>query len=517
MSKKVTIVGGHGNIALRLARILSSEGRTVTSIIRNSEQEQDIKNVSATPRVLSLENDPVYTFTEAFTGQDVVYFSAGAGGKGGAERTKKVDFDGAVKTFEAITAVEGPKPRLILVSCIDVRDTTKVPPHYNEEDITASERLWKAIPAYMHWKYEADKILVTHKAFKWTILRPGALINDPGKGTADIGRTHISKPISRDDVAKALALLLDREDAAGLAIDLVGGDTPLEEGLDALLRVVIFSSACVLTELSWSRITHRLCSVPTSHGAPIIGWFRMSKKVIIVGGHGNVSLRLAKLLGSKHSVTSIIRDPAQEKDIKEISATPLVLSLEDDPASKFSEAFKGQDVVYFSAGAGGKGGEERTKKVDYEGAVKTFDAIEGVAGPKPRLILVSAIDVRDPEKIPSHYNEEDKAVAERVRKAIPAYMHWKYEADKNLVKRSTFKWTILRPGGLNNEPGKGTADIGRTHITKTISRDDVAKALAVLLDREDAAGLAIDFVGGDTPIEEGLDAFIKKGETDWLG
>ena len=115
---------------MRLARILSSEGHTVTSIIRNSEQEQDIKNVSATPRVLSLENDPVYTFTEAFTGQDVVYFSAGAGGKGGAERTKKVDFDGAVKTFEAITAVEGPKPRLILVSCIDVRDTTKVPPHY---------------------------------------------------------------------------------------------------------------------------------------------------------------------------------------------------------------------------------------------------------------------------------------------------------------------------------------------------------------------------------------------------
>ncbi len=24
-------------------------------------------------------------------------------------------------------------------------------------------------------------------------------------------------------------------------------------------------------------------------------------------------------------------------------------------------------------------------------------------------------------------------------------------------------------------------------------------------------------IGGDTPIEEGLDAFVKKGETDWLG
>lgn len=61
-------------------------------------------------------------------------------------------------------------------------------------------------------------------------------------------------------------------------------------------------------------------------------------------------------------------------------------------------------MVYFSAGAGGKGGEERTKKVDYEGAVKIYDAIEGVAeGKRPFLVLVSGIDVRDPEKIPAHY------------------------------------------------------------------------------------------------------------------
>lgn len=41
--------------------------------------------------------------------------------------------------------------------------------------------------------------------------------------------------------------------------------------------------------------------------------------------------------------------------------------------------------------------------MDYEGAVKVFDAIEGVKGSKPRLILVSAIDIRDPDKVPAHY------------------------------------------------------------------------------------------------------------------
>lgn len=44
----------------------------------------------------------------------------------------------------------------------------------------------------------------------------------------------------------------------------------------------------------------------------------------------------------------------------------------------------------------------------------------------------------------------------------------------------------------------------------------MAEVLALLVDREDAAGLGIDLVGGGSLIEEGLDAFIKKGETDFL-
>lgn len=44
-----------------------------------------------------------------------------------------------------------------------------------------------------------------------------------------------------------------------------------------------------------------------------------------------------------------------------------------------------------------------------------------------------------------------------------------------------------------------------------LKQEDVAKAL--LLDREDAACLVIDLVGGDVPIEAGLDVVIKKGET----
>ena len=43
----------------------------------------------------------------------------------------------------------------------------------------------------------------------------------------------------------------------------------------------------------------------------------------------------------------------------------------------------------------------------------------------------------------------------------------------------------------------------------------MAKTLFLLLEREDAHGLGIDLVGGDEPLESGLDAFIAKGESDF--
>lgn len=279
----------------------------------------------------------------------------------------------------------------------------------------------------------------------------------------------------------------------------------------------------------------------------------MVKKVTIVGGHGNVALRLARLLSQSpcdYSVTSLVRDGSHAPDIVAAGATALVVSLEEASVADLVKAFTGQDVIVFSAGAGGKGGEARTKKVDYEGAVKVFDAIEGVDGDtKPRLILVSAVHVlRDPSKMPPHYvcrilnrgflfidlfqDDQDKVRWETAHQQLRGYLKWKGEADKDLARRTGFEWTIVRPGGLSDASGIGKASIGRTHLVPSISvgvlpswlawadrdlkRDDVAEVLALLVDREDAGGLGIDVVGGDRPIGEGLDAFLEKGETDFL-
>lgn len=190
-----------------------------------------------------------------------------------------------------------------------------------------------------------------------------------------------------------------------------------------------------------------------------------------------IAMHLAKLLVNKgFSVTSVIRSPADADDITAIQARPEIISLEDADASTFTTLFEATNakLVYFIAGAGGKGGPERTKAVDYNGAVKIFDAIERVPTKekRPRLILVSAIDARDPDRLedyPSHYSESDKDHSRRVHASIGVYYKWKYEADKDLSKRTAFQWTILRPSTLTDSPATGLAAIGVTHLGSPIS------------------------------------------------
>ncbi|CAE6502707.1 unnamed protein product [Rhizoctonia solani] len=248
----------------------------------------------------------------------------------------------------------------------------------------------------------------------------------------------------------------------------------------------------------------------------------MALNLAIIGGHGKVALHLARLVASRgHRTTSVIRDPSHAQDITNTGASSRVLSLEDAPASESTQLFTelGADVVYFSAGAGGKGGEERTKAVDFHGAVKIFDAIDGVGGgKKPRLVLVSGLDVGNEDRFPEHYTEADKQAALVHRKAIAAWYKWKYEAEKVLVKKKSFEWIILRPGTLNDQAATGTADIGRANLTQTISREDIAGALLHLATvPSKASGLAIDMGAGKEPIGPAIDAFIEKGVTDWLG
>ena len=214
----VVIVGGHGKIGLRLARLLTGAGHTVRSVIRNPDHAPDVEATGAGPVLVDIEGpDAVAGLTGAAAGADAVVFAAGAGPGSGAERKQTVDLGGAVALIEAARAAG--VDRYVMVSSIGA-DRPK--------DGQGPMR------AYLQAKADADEALVA-SGLRWTIVRPGSLTDDPGTGRVSLS-TEMGRrgAIPRDDVAAVLAACLATPATAGATFDALSGDTPIDEALAAL-------------------------------------------------------------------------------------------------------------------------------------------------------------------------------------------------------------------------------------------------------------------------------------------
>jgi saccharopine dehydrogenase-like NADP-dependent oxidoreductase len=83
---RVIVIGGHGKVALLLARILTELGDEVSSVFRNPDHADEVADTGSTPFVADIERLDTDALSELLTGHDAVVFSAGAGG-GNAART----------------------------------------------------------------------------------------------------------------------------------------------------------------------------------------------------------------------------------------------------------------------------------------------------------------------------------------------------------------------------------------------------------------------------------------------
>lgn len=114
----VVIAGGHGQIALRLSTLLTGQGHTVRSIVRNPDHTDDVAATGASPVVADLEKISATDLAGHLTGADAVVFAAGAGPGSGVERKETVDRDGAVLLADA-AATAGIR-RYVLISSTGV-------------------------------------------------------------------------------------------------------------------------------------------------------------------------------------------------------------------------------------------------------------------------------------------------------------------------------------------------------------------------------------------------------------
>ncbi|WP_461011028.1 SDR family oxidoreductase [Streptomyces capparidis] len=220
-------------------------------------------------------------------------------------------------------------------------------------------------------------------------------------------------------------------------------------------------------------------------------------RIVIAGGHGQIALRLERLLADRgDGVAGLIRSQEQARDLVAAGAEPVVADLESAEVAEVAAVLEGADAAVFAAGAGPGSGTERKQTVDFGAAVLFADAAER-AGVR-RYLMVSSMGA-DSEPPPG----TDPVFA--------AYLRAKGAADRDLRRRTSLEWTILRPGRLTNEPGTGLVRLGDRTGRGDVPRDDVAAVLLALLDEPASAGLVLELVGGPTPVAEAVRAAAGGG------
>jgi nucleoside-diphosphate-sugar epimerase len=210
-------------------------------------------------------------------------------------------------------------------------------------------------------------------------------------------------------------------------------------------------------------------------------------EVLIAGGHGQIALRLERLLSQAgHRPRGLIRNPAHAGELQQAGAEPVLCDLEhDDPRPHLG----GADAIVYAAGAGPGSGSERKRTMDYGGAVKLIDAARelGVA----RWLMVSSVGAGDPA-----------GGSEQMR----PYLQAKHDADEALSS-SGLDFTIVRPGRLTNDPGTGFVDAS-TQMGRygEIPRDDVALVLLECLDAPNTVGKTFELFAGEVPARDAVRA-----------
>lgn len=214
-------------------------------------------------------------------------------------------------------------------------------------------------------------------------------------------------------------------------------------------------------------------------------------RVVIAGGHGKIALILEQLLSQRgDTAVGLIRNPAHAADLAAAGAQAAVLDLEDSSLERVIESLAGADAVVFAAGAGPGSGAARKQTVDRDAAILLADAAE--AAGVGRYVMVSAM-AADDRSLDAGYDE-----------VFRAYMHAKSEADADVRARAGLQTTIVRPGGLTDEPGTGRVHIAESTPRGTIARADVAAVLLAVLDSPATAGRTFEVISGETAISEAL-------------
>ncbi|UNI16915.1 hypothetical protein JDV02_003303 [Purpureocillium takamizusanense] len=245
----VLVLGGHGKIAQLLTPLLLKRSWTVTSVIRTQDQAPTIEQLgTGLPGKLNvLVRSIADVDSEARARSildevkpDYIAWSAGAGGKGGAEMTYKVDRDAAIHFVNAAASSSFVK-RFLLVSYSGSRRAGASWWPAGEWDKYNAEVNHGVLATYYQAKIAADEALYEASrrsggSLVGLCLRPGTLSNDPA-GRIEFGKTaHLKGQVSREAVAQTADALLAADGVKNSWLDLLDGDQEVEAAVTKAVR-----------------------------------------------------------------------------------------------------------------------------------------------------------------------------------------------------------------------------------------------------------------------------------------
>ena len=211
--------------------------------------------------------------------------------------------------------------------------------------------------------------------------------------------------------------------------------------------------------------------------------------IAVVGGAGQIARLLhPKLIHAGHKPRALVRRQEQADELEQAGVETRLFDIENDDDEALQAALEGADAVVFAAGGGPDGDAARKRTVDLEGSIRSAQAAEalGIA----RFVQVSAIGV-------------DAPLGDDVENVWRVYVEAKRDADAHL-RKSSLSWTILRPGGLTDDPGTGQVTLGVDVARGEIPREDVASMIAAVVDDGRSVRQQWDLVGGTTPVLEAV-------------
>lgn len=211
-------------------------------------------------------------------------------------------------------------------------------------------------------------------------------------------------------------------------------------------------------------------------------------KILVIGANGQIGKKIVDKIHSNtpHDAVAMVRKESQVGQFEKRGIQTVLADLEND----FEKAYDGNNAIIFTAGSGGDTGEDKTKLIDRQAAIKAIDY--AVKHRYDRFIMISAFGADfNPKEWPE---------------AMASYYSAKSAAD-DYLQQTNLNYTIIKPGRLTDNSPSGKVDYGERTDERSgeIPRSDVAEVVVKSLDSDTTYRKSLELLSGNNLIEEAIE------------